>query len=408
MITKVIVPKLGETMEEGVIGKWVKKEGDRVEKGEVVFELSTDKASFEVEAPKSGLLRKILYPEGATVKVIEPVAYIADSMDESLPVEQKKDIISGTETEIAADSSPVTSGTVSPKLETVGGRIFVSPIARKLAAEKGLDLSQIKGTGPGGRIVEKDILNFTPFSGVVPAVQAPNASSQLPDGCKVIPLSNMRKIIAQRLQKSVQEAPHFYLQMDVDMTEANKLRDKSKESSEKSSNAISFNDMVIYAVSRSLKKFELFNSHFVNNEIRQFADVNIGVAVALEGGLIVPVLKKADSKSVAEIAKASKELVAKAKEGKLTPEDLAGGTFTISNMGMMHVDMFTAIINPPQVGILAVGAMKMTPVFVGSEIIPRMIMKMTVSSDHSAIDGAYAAKFLFSVKDILEKIKFNM
>ena len=401
MITKVIMPKLGETMEDGTIGKWLKKEGDKVAKGEVVFEVATDKATFEVEAPKGGVLRKALYPEGAKVIVIEPVAYIADTMDEPLPVENKKSVSIEKEEESIQVSTPV-FGASAVKLDTAGGRIFASPIARRLAAEKGVDLSQVKGTGPGGRIVEKDILSITGSKNFTPAAKAgQSAGAPLPPGCKAIPLSNMRKIIADRLQKSVQEAPHFYVQMDVDMTEAMKLRDAYKAKSEK----ISVNDLIIFAVAKSLRKYELFNSHFVSNEIRQFEDVNVGVAVALPGGLVVPVLKKADTKSILEIAKATKELAEKAKDGKITPADMAGGTFTISNMGMLQVDMFTAIINPPQVGILAVGAIKTVPVFVGKEVLPRMIMKITLSSDHRAIDGAYAAEFLLRVKDTLEKIK---
>ena len=406
MITKVIMPKLGETMDDGVIGKWLKKEGDKVEKGEVVFEVSTDKANFEVEAPKAGFLRKALYAAGATVKVIEPVAYIADSMDEAIPAEteQKQETAQKIESETAPDAS-LSAGFTPAKIDSAGGRIFASPIARRLAAEKGIDLSLVTGTGPGGRIVEKDVLNSkSTASAPAAAAQAP-----IPAGCKVIPLNNMRKIIAKRLQQSVQEAPHFYVQMDIDMTEANKLRDASNSNSRKTGGTtISFNDLVIYAVSKSLRSFELFNSHFVNNEIRQFADVNVGMAVALESGLVVPVIKQTDTKKVFEIAKETKAIAAKAKEGKLTPDDMSGGTFTISNMGMMKVNMFTAIINPPQVGILAVGLLNTAPVFSGHEFVPRLIMKLVLSSDHRVIDGAYAAKFLANVKDILEKVKFDM
>jgi len=397
MITKVIMPKLGETMEEGAIGKWLKKEGDKVEKGEVVFECATDKANFEVEAPKSGVLRKALYPEGAMVKVIEPVAYIADSMEEPLPVEQKKEAAPVKAAERTESAAPVIK-----TAEVSGGRIFASPIVKKLAADKGIDLSLVKGTGPGGRIVEKDIRDYI-------SAPASIAGAALPPGVKAIPLSNMRKIIAQRLQKSMQEAPHFYVQMDADMTAVAKLRAAYNEKAKKTGGvSISVNDLVIYAVARALKKFELLNSHFVNNEIRQFSDINVGVAVALEAGLVVPVLKKADTLSLVEIAKVSKELAVKAKENKLTPEDMAGGTFTISNMGMLEVDMFTAIINPPQVCILAVGTLKTNPVFSNGNFVPGQLMKLVLSSDHRAVDGMHAAKFLYSVREILEKEKCGL
>ncbi|MFH1825619.1 MAG: dihydrolipoamide acetyltransferase family protein [Candidatus Firestonebacteria bacterium] len=385
MITKVIMPKLGETMEEGVIGKLFKKEGDKIEKGEIIFELTTDKAVFEVEASKSGVIRKLLAKEGDTVKVIEPVAYISDSMDESLPVEEKKEEIQET---LIIEKKPE----VAKSISLADRKVNASPLAKRLAKEKGIDITLVKGSGPNGRILEKDVLNFKPESvsqqGIV----------------KVISLSNMRKIIAQRLSKSKQEAPHYYIQMEINMTEVSNLRKSVLAKIEKEVGVrLSFNDFVIYAVAKALKDFPLLNSHFVNEEIIQFTDCNIGLAVSLDDGLVVPVIKQADKKSVIEIAKESKSLISKAVDNNLSLDDISHGTFTVSNMGMLKVDSFTAIINPPQVGILAIGQIKPTPVVLDDKIVSRLMMKVTLSADHRVIDGAYAAKFLNKLNEILQK-----
>jgi pyruvate dehydrogenase E2 component (dihydrolipoamide acetyltransferase) len=389
MITKIIMPKLGDTMDEGVLCKWLKKEGDKVEKGEAFFEVTTDKANLEAEASKSGFVRKLIAKEGDKFKVTEVIAYVADSMDEPLPVlEEKKTKVSGVSAVVENKTAAVNS---SPLEE---GRVNASPIAKRLAKEKGIDISKVKGTGPGGRILEKDITDYKPGS---------ETASAAPAGAKVIPLSGIRKVIAQRLSKSKQEIPHFYLTVEVDMTALSRIRALKVEALEKQHGIrVSINDFVVYAVAKALKAFPLLNSLFENLEIRQFDDCNIGFAVSLENGLVVPVIKKADKKTVVEIAKESKLLSAKAKENKLSPEDMAGGTFTISNMGMLKVDEFSAIINPPQVAIVAVGAVKPAPVVIEDKIVVRSMMKMTISADHRAVDGAYAAAFMNKVKEILQ------
>ena len=382
MITKTVMPKLGETMEEGTIGKWLKKEGDKIEKGQVLLEVITDKANFEVESLKSGFVRKILLPEGAVVKVTETIAYIADAMSEDIPVEVKK-----TEAEVkpVVETRPEAAKTNAAP----SGFVSASPLAKKLAKDKGIDLTKVKGTGPNGRITEKDILDFNPGA---------SAGSAPVEGVKVIPLSNMRKIIAQRLSKSKQEAPHFYLQAEIDMTEVAKQRETAK----KQGSGVSLNDYIVVACAKALKEFPLINSHFANNEIRQFSDVNIGVAVSLEEGLVVPVFKKCAGKSLEAISKEVKALAEKAKANKLSGDDMANGTFTISNMGMLKVDSFSAIINPPQVAILAVSSIKQKPAVIADKIEIRAIMNVTLSVDHRAVDGSYAAKFLDYLRGVLQ------
>ena len=344
---------------------------------------------MEAEASKSGFVRKLIAKEGDKFKVTEVIAYVADSMDELLPaLEEKKTEVSGASAVVEDKAAAVNS---SPAEE---GRVNASPIAKRLAKEKRIDISKVKGTGPGGRILEKDITDYKPGN---------ETASLAPSGAKVIPLSGIRKVTAQRLSKSKQEIPHFYLTLEVDMTALSKLRASKVEALEKQHGVrVSINDFVVYAAAKALKAFPLLNSLFENSEIRQFEDCNIGVAVSLENGLVVPVIKKADKKTVVEIAKESKLLSAKAKENKLSPEDMAGGTFTISNMGMLKVEEFSAIINPPQVAIVAVGAVKPAPVVIDDKIVVRSVMKMTISADHRAVDGAYAAGFMNKVKEILQ------
>jgi pyruvate dehydrogenase E2 component (dihydrolipoamide acetyltransferase) len=389
MITKIIMPKLGETMEEGKIGKLIKKEGDRVERGEPYFEVVTDKANFEVESLKSGIIRKWLVKEGDEIKVIEVIGYIADTMDEPLPKEEVKTEVKQAEP-VKLENKPLNA---VQHQAPAGGRIFISPAARKLAAIKSIDISQIKGSGPNGRIMEKDVNGFS-------GTPAADVSSSSSAKYKSVKLTGMRKIIAERLSKSMREAPHFYVQVDVEMSKAMKAREEAK----KNRSPVSLNDFIIKACAEALKKHPGFNVHFINDEIREFAEINIGFAVSLENGLVVPVIKDAVSKTAEAIAEESKALIKKAREGKLTPSDMEGGTFTISNMGMLGIDSFTAIINPPQVGILAIAGIKSVPGFLDGKVIEKKIMKITLSSDHRVIDGVYAASFVNAVKEGLESL----
>jgi len=371
MIKKVIMPKLGETMEEGIISKWLKKEGNKVEKGEPIFEVTTDKANFEVESTASGYLRKIICPAepDKNIPVLQTVALMSDSMDEGIPEE-----------EVEKSEPKKTAKEESPAVEEVKA----SPLAKKLAKEKGIDLSKITGTGPGGRITEKDVLS---------AVTTPVSAE-----AEIIPLKGMRKIIAQRLTQSKQSAPHYYLQSEIDMSEIVQLREKLSSGDERPS----FNDFIIKACAKALEDNPQMNVHFDGTNIKVMKDINVGVAVAVKDGLIVPVIKQTNKKSIKEIMQKTKEIKEKAKNNKFTPEDLSGGTFTISNLGMYDIDTFIAIINPPEVGILAIGKIKESPVVQDGKIMAAQTMKVSLSADHRVVDGATGAQFLKRLKQILE------
>jgi len=381
------MPKLGETMEEGEISRWLKREGEKVEKGEPLFEVTTDKANFEVESPASGFLRKILFKGGDTVAVTRVIGYIADSVEEELPAE---------EAEVEAVPQPARAGVEEvpsakePRMAPQERKIKASPLARRLAQERGIDLTQVKGTGPGGRITRADVENFQPTV----AQAHPEA----------LPLTGMRKTIARRLSQSKREAPHYYLQMEIDMSEAVKLRQNLLEEIEKTSQVrLSYTDLIIKATALALKEFPLMNSTFEDEKISSFKSINICIAVALDQGLVAPVIKEANKRSLAQIAGERTRLASRAKDNKLTPEDISGGTFTISNLGPFGVDSFIAIINPPQVGILAVGRIRETAAVTDGAIGIRSMMNASLSLDHRVIDGAYGAGFLSRIKELLER-----
>ena len=387
MITKIIMPKLGETMEEGTIGKWFRKEGDNVKKGEPLFEVTTDKANFEVESMTDGVLRKILFSTGdGNIPVLKTIGYIAGSMTEAIPAE--------------AEPQPGLSPAGKPQDTIIqDGGLRASPAARRLAKEKNIDISLIKGTGPEGRITEKDVLSF----------EGAPASNEA--GVEIIPMSAMRKVIAQRLVMSKRESPHYYVQDEVDMTGAVGLRGKILSGIEnKHGVRVSFNDIIVKGAADTLSKFPMINATFERDNIISFKNVNIGIAISVEQGLVVPVIKGADLKTVVEIAKERARLGALAKENRLSPKDMEGGTFTVSNLGMFNVDSFNAIINPPQVAILAVGRIKKLPRVVDNQVVIRSIMNLNLSADHRVVDGAYAAQFMDELRKILEnpdKIKIE-
>jgi pyruvate dehydrogenase E2 component (dihydrolipoamide acetyltransferase) len=373
MISKVIMPKLGQTMEEGVIAQWVKKEGDRVEKGDILLEITTDKATLEVESYAGGFLRKIIAQEGETVPVTQVIAYIADNMEEEVPQVKEQKIKEKEEAKAVEEGlAPSPKGEVTEQ-ET---KIKISPLARKLAQEREVDLSKIKGSGPGGRIVKEDILKAEgKKEGVV--------------------LRGMRKVIAERTARSKVIAAHYYIKTEVDMSKLEEIH-KSRR--------ISYTTLIIKAVSSSLEKFPLLNASLEGEKIIFHQEINIGVLVALGEGLIVPVVKGANEKSLEEIDKEVKDLAARAKGNKLMAEEVVGSTFSISNLGMYDIESFTAIINQPESGILALGKKREKPVVVKGEIVIRPMMSLTLSVDHRLIDGAVGAKFLGEVKRILEKI----
>jgi len=431
---QVEMPKMGDTMEEGKILQWLKQEGDAVKKGEMLAEVETDKVNIEIESFFAGVLRKILVPAGAAAPIGAPIALIG-SANESLPGVSDAASVGArfiaplapaAETATPAATTPRGAGGVinlAPTPETQAsaprGRIFISPIARRLAGEHQLDYRAIRGSGPNGRIIRMDVEAAlqtqapaapigTQFiaSPAPPPVEAefiaPAAGAE--DAIE-IPLSNMRRTIARRLSQSMQSAPHFYVTSVIDTTKLAALRQQINDYTAKDplSVKVSFNDLIVRAVALALLRMPRVNVSFAGDKILQKKQVNIGIAVALEQGLIVPVLRDADRRGILDIARESRRLAEAARENKLRPEDLSGGTFTVSNLGMFDVESFTAVINPPESAILAVGSIAQTPVVVDGQIVVRDRMKVTLSSDHRALDGVIAARFLQEVKRLLEE-----
>jgi len=392
MATTVIMPKLGLTMTEGTIEKWLKQEGDRVEKGEPLVEIITEKINFQYESPASGILRKILHHEGEAVPVTTPIAIIAEEGEVLTEVETLKPDILPVEIPKPA--------VVPMDVKEAPKRIFVSPIAKKMAQEKGIDLSSLKGSGPGGRIVKIDILKTVEKIagkevGLPPPIQRPAE--------RVIPLKGIRKIIAKRMTESFQNIPHFYLSLEVDMSAVQDLRERLKEEVEKRAKVrFTLTDILVKVAASALKENPIINSRIEGDQIHLVEEINIGVAIALEDGLIVPVVHHADRKSLTEIASTLRDLTQKAKEGKLSLEDVGGGTFTLSNMGMLGIDKFNPIINPPECSILGVGRTIEKPVVQGGEIKIKPMAWFSLSSDHRIVDGATAALFLNYIKKCIE------
>lgn len=414
MVEKIIMPKLGLTMEEGVINKWLVKEGDQVEKGDALFEVATDKVNMEVESTANGVVLKIVAKEGETIPITQTVAYIGKPGE--VIEENEEAVLTPQKKEEKQESTQIEENKSTLDLEVGGERIKASPLARRLAIEYGLDLSKIQGTGPGGRIVKEDIERayqqkkaITPqkeekpkTEPVVAAKETMAPPEELPK--EVIPLTRMRKIIAERMSSSMQNKPHFYLQMEVVADELVKLRGRMLPLIEKTTGLrISYNDILIKIVAQSLEKFPIINAYFLDNGIQMNQAIHIGVAVALDDGLIVPVVKNANLKGLSQIVIETNDLSKRARESKLLPEEITGGTFTISNLGMYGVDAFNAIINAPESAILACGAIKKRPYFNGENIVVASLMNLTLSGDHRIVDGAVAAQFMQYLKNLIEE-----
>lgn len=410
MATQVIMPVLGLTMESGTIVEWMKQEGDAVAEGEVLFTVETDKSVMEVEAKTSGVLLKIVHGPGESVPIQQVIGYIGER-GESIPTDgagAPAPAASAGETPAARVAPPAPAPEPRP-----GGRIKASPAARKRAKELGIPLEQLIGTGPGGRIVRMDVEQFAaaqaaakPEIPVAPkpaAAPAPAGAVEKREASRT-PLSGKRRIAATRLTQSATTVPHFYLTIDIDMTAAVALRASLNELAETQGRPrVSFNDMLIKAAALALRESPAMNASLDGDTVVQYADVHVGFAVALEDGLVVPVVAHADQRSVYEIAETTQTLEAKARSSGLTPYDYGYGTFTISNLGMFGVDRFTAIINPPEAAILAVGRIKKTPVVEDDHVIVRSIMSVTLSSDHRIVDGAVAAQFLDRLRRMLKQ-----
>ncbi len=418
----VLMPRLSDTMTEGVIAGWNKQIGDTVKKGEVLADIETDKATMELESYKDGILLYQGANAGEKIQVNDLLCIIGSATtDVAAIVAASKG--GGT---TAAPSAPVAVATSAPAATVApapaqapaaqavvnDGRIFASPLAKKIASEKGIDLKYVKGTAENGRIIKSDLEAYIATAGSAPQAAAPVAEApkaaattvaSVPAGVvsfDEVPVSQMRKVIARRLGESLFTAPHFFLTMSIDMDAAVAARTKINENAKVK---ISFNDLVLKATALSLKQHPKINSSWLGDKIRYNHHVNIGVAVAVEDGLLVPVVRFADGLSLSQIAVQVKDYAQKAKDKKLQPSDWEGSTFTISNLGMFGIDQFTAIINPPDACILAVGGISQVPVVKNGAVVPGNIMKVTLSCDHRVVDGAMGAAFLQTLKSYLEE-----
>jgi pyruvate dehydrogenase E2 component (dihydrolipoamide acetyltransferase) len=479
MPVNITMPQLSDTMTEGTLIKWYKKEGDKISAGDKLADVETDKAVMEWEAydEHEGTLAQILVKEGQKAKIGETLAVVAtkgervedaskargsaagqsawkpaaaptakappagasghDSELGHAPIEEGRaqsrretvhDTPEHTSEAIAAEasehmyntrgtSSAASTGIADESEGSNGGRVRVSPLARRLAAEKNIDLSQIQGSGPGGRIIQRDIINFThekpapemkpqaaPSAPAKTAAPVPVLATRTASGQKeVIPLTKIRDVIAKRLQQSKQNIPHFYETIDIDAEELTKLRERMNKALEKTGVRVSVGDFVAKAVATALLQHRHLNAHFNGTEITTFPDVNLGMAVALPNGLIVPVLRNINQMGLAEIRVRSADLVDRAREQKLKQDELTGATFTVSNLGTYGVREFSAIINPPEVGILAIGGAEKRAVVKNDQLVARTMMTVTLSADHRVVDGAAAAEFLRTLKALLEE-----
>lgn len=429
MAEKIIMPKQGLQMTEGTITKWLVKEGDKVEIGQPLFEMETDKNTIQIDSTAAGEVLKLVAKEDETVPITETIAIVGkkgEDFSDLLPKkkEEKKPEPAPAPAAPAAPavkSAPADDDTTPIALE--GGRIFVTPRAKMTAERKNIDYKTVKGTGPSGLIIEKDVLaaaavKASPVAKAIAARKGVSITTVTGTGengkivkhdilsgdanlsreDKVIPISGMRKVIADNMMNSVQSMAHAYHKVAVDMSEAKLIRAAFKKAEKK----VSFNDIIIMALGRALQEHPRMNAWVEDGKITEKGSVNVGIAVAVDNGLIVPTVRDVQNMTIGEIHDESARLIAKTKAGGLKKEEYSGATFTVSNLGMFGIDEFTAIVNPPQVGILAVGSMTDTPVVRDGQIVIRPMMNLVLTYDHRVIDGAPAAQFLSRVKELLE------
>jgi pyruvate dehydrogenase E2 component (dihydrolipoamide acetyltransferase) len=429
MATNILMPALSPTMTEGTLARWLKKEGEAVKPGDVIAEIETDKATMEFEAVDEGVLGKILVPDGTEgVKVNDPIGIMVEEGEEVPSGDAPK---AAPKQDAAPESKPtapeqpkaatVPESKPAPAAQASGDRVFASPLARRMAQQAGIDLSGIKGSGPNGRIVKADVegASSAPKTASQPQAAAPTAQAPSPAPAPApktpapaitaphtaVPNSSMRKVIARRLSESKQTVPHFYVTMDIEIDALLKLRaDLNARAPKEGPGAfkLSVNDLVIKAVARILRQYPNVNASWTDDAIIQYHDVDISIAVSIPDGLITPIIRKADQKGLAAISSEMKDLAARAKSGKLKPEEFQGGGFSISNMGMFGVKDFSAIINPPQAGILAVSAGEQRPVVKNGALAIATVMTCTLSVDHRVVDGALAAEFIAAFKKVVE------
>lgn len=417
MAIEVKMPQMGFDMKEGKIIRWLRKEGDQIIRGEPLLEIETDKAVVEVESFSPGVLSRIVVGEGDTVPVGEIIGFIGapgekvDAPAKSAGAKPAATPAQAKSMPAAQAAAPAAAPAMAPVSTAPAGEMRVSPIARKIAEEKGIDLRNIKGTGPGGRIQKEDVLAVA--EGRVQPAAAPAASAPAPamtqapsampamKADETIPFSKMRAGIAKIMSQSKNGIPHFYVENQIDMTEAMRFRKELNETSGLEVK-ISVNDLVVKAVTKALIKHPKLNSTYTEQGLVVHKNINIGIAISLEDGLVAPAILQCESKSLAEIAIASKGLQERAKKNQLRQEEYSAPTFNVSNMGMFDVDWFSAIITPGQSGVLALGSIKPQPVVVNDQIVIRQMMPSTISADHRATDGVAAAQFLQEVKALLQ------
>ncbi len=433
---KVLMPKLSDMMEEGKILSWSKQVGDEVKRGETIAEVETEKVNIEIQAYAAGTLRKILVQAGESAPVGAPIALIG-SPTEPLDDEEAPKTASSQATTASAPvrasasangngpaTAPTPAGTASyapagvASSVTETGRVKASPLARRLAEEHHLDLHTIRGTGPEGRIIKEDVEAAIaaqaapaatatvpqPQTAMVPSQSSAIPQAMLGDDVEIVPLTNMRRTIAHRLQQSMQTTPHFYVTMAMDATNLIELRKQLNAALEAQHDElrVTYNDLIVMAVARTLNHHPEINVSWGEDKLLRHRSIHIGVAVALETGLIVPVVRDANKRNAADLAREVHRLTDAARNGKLRPDEFSGGTFTVSNLGSLDVESFTAIINPPEAAILAVGAIHQLPVVRDGQLAVGNEIKMTLSCDHRAIDGAQAAHFMRDLKHLIE------
>lgn len=392
---------MSDTMEEGVIVAWQVKVGDEVKPGDILAEVETDKATMDLENYEKGTVLHLVAEEGSAIGVDSTIAIIGakgenfeDLLKESeAPVAKEESHKESADTVVHSEPAIATVAQSIPSASAVDGRLKASPLARKIAEEKGIDLNILAGSGEGGRIVKRDVESYTPAQAAVAAFPGVESFEE-------VPVSQMRKTIARRLSESKFTAPHFYLTMEIRMDKAVAARAAMNEMGD---TKISMNDIVVKAVAQALKQHPQVNSSWLGDRIRYNKHIHVGVAMAVDEGLLVPVVKFTDQKSLSQISAEVKNFSQKAKDKKLQPSDWEGNTFTVSNLGMFGIEEFTAIINPPDACILAVGGVKDVPVVENGKIVPGKTMKVTLSCDHRVVDGVVGSKFLQTLKGLLEE-----
>ncbi len=409
MANAVLLPALSPTMKEGKITRWLKKEGDKISSGIAIAECETDKSNLEIEAYDDGILLKILVPAGGLAPVGSPIAYIGKAGEkvDALPAAPAPVVTAP----VAVAAAPAVAVVPPPKAvppplpppapvravpAETNGRLRASPLAKAIARDQGVDLAQIAGSGPSGRIVKRDVEQAAQSGGKTPAL--PKAARGVRPEPEALPLTQMRKVIAQRLGEVKPGVPHFYLTIEVEMDEAMAVKEQAKALETK----VSVNDVIVKAAAVALRRFPRLNQQFAGDRLLQLHTVDVGVAVAIEEGLITPVVRDADQKGLAEISTEVRDLAERARRKALKPEEYSGGSITVSNLGMFGIDAFVAIINPPHSAILAIGAVAAKPVVRDGELTVRQMMSVTLSGDHRVIDGAVGAQYLQIFKGILE------